>query len=34
MVRPGATVAEAARLMDRHDVTLLPVTDENGMLLG
>lgn len=33
-VRPGATVAEAARLMDRHDVTLLPVTDENGMLLG
>ena len=33
-VRPGATVAEAARLMDRHDVTCLPVTDESGKLLG
>lgn len=33
-VRPDATVAEAARLMDRHDVTCLPVTDENGSLLG
>ena len=33
-VRPGATVAEAARLMDRHDVTCLPVTDETGKLLG
>ncbi len=33
-VRPGATVAEAARLMDRHDVTFLPVTDEGGILLG
>ena len=33
-VRPGATVAEAARLMDRHDVTFLPVTDESGKLLG
>ena len=33
-VRPDATVAEAARLMDRHNVTCLPVTDENGKLLG
>lgn len=33
-VRPEATVAEAARLMDRHDVTFLPVTDESGKLLG
>ena len=33
-VRPGATVAEAARLLDRHDVTCLPVTDEHGKLLG
>ncbi len=33
-VRPGTTVAEAARLMDRHRVTCLPVTDENGKLLG
>jgi CBS domain-containing protein len=33
-VRPGAAVAEAARLMDRHDVTCLPVTDESGKLLG
>ncbi len=33
-VRPGATVAEAARLMDRHDITYLLVTDERGKLLG
>jgi CBS domain-containing protein len=33
-VRPEATVAEAARLMDRHRVTCLPVTGENGQLLG
>jgi len=33
-VRPDATVAEAARLMDRHDVSCLPVTDESGRLLG
>jgi CBS domain-containing protein len=33
-VRQGATVAEAARLMDRHDLTFLPVTDESGKLLG
>jgi CBS-domain-containing membrane protein len=33
-VWPDATVAEAARLMDRHDVTCLPVTDESGKLLG
>ena len=33
-VRPGASVAEAARLMDRHQVACLPVTDENGILLG
>jgi CBS domain-containing protein len=33
-VRPGATVAEAARLMDRHGVNCLPVTDETGKLLG
>ena len=33
-VRPDATVAEAARLMDRYDISCLPVTDENGKLLG
>ena len=33
-VRPGATVAEAARLMDRHGTTCLLVTDESGKLLG
>jgi CBS domain-containing protein len=33
-VRPDATVAEAARLMDRHDIACLLVTDENGKLLG
>lgn len=33
-VRPGATVAEAARLMHRHQVTCLLVTDENRKLLG
>ena len=32
-VRPEATVVEAARLMDRHQVTCLPVTGENGQLL-
>jgi CBS domain-containing protein len=32
-VRPDATVAEAARLMDRNDITLL-VTDASGKLLG
>jgi CBS domain-containing protein len=33
-VRPDAAVAEAARLMDRYDITCLPVTDESGKLLG
>jgi len=33
-VGPEATVAEAARLMDRHQVTCLPVVDEHGKLLG
>lgn len=33
-VRPDATVAEAAQLMDRHAATCLPVTDESGKLLG
>jgi CBS domain-containing protein len=33
-VRPGATVAEAAQLMDRHGVNCLPVTDHSGKLLG
>jgi CBS domain-containing protein len=33
-VRPGATVAEAARLMDRHDATCLLVTEEHGKLIG
>ena len=33
-VRPGATVAEAARLMDRHEITYLLVTDGTGELLG
>jgi len=33
-VRPDATVAEAARLMDRQHANCLPVTDEAGKLLG
>jgi CBS domain-containing protein len=33
-VRPDATAAEAARLMDRHEVTCLPVVDDGGKLLG
>ena len=33
-VRPDATVAEAARLMDRHQVTCLPVVGDGGKLLG
>jgi CBS domain-containing protein len=33
-VGPEAIVAEAARLMDRHEVTCLPVVDEHGKLLG
>ena len=33
-VGPEATVADAARLMDRHQVTCLPVVDEHGKLLG
>jgi CBS domain-containing protein len=32
--RADMTVAEAARLMDRHQVTCLPVVDEGGKLLG
>jgi CBS domain-containing protein len=33
-VAPEAIVAEAARLMDRHQVTCLPVVDEHRKLLG
>jgi CBS domain-containing protein len=33
-VRPDAPVAEAARLMVRHDISCLPVTDTSGKLLG
>jgi CBS domain-containing protein len=33
-VRPGATVAEAARLMDQYGITCLPVVDESGKLIG
>jgi CBS domain-containing protein len=33
-VQPDATVAHAARLMDRHNVSCLPVVDEAGKLLG
>jgi CBS domain-containing protein len=33
-VRPDATIAEAARLLDRHEVTCLPVVDDGGKLLG
>ncbi len=34
MVRAGATVPEAARLMDRHQVRCLLVVDDGGKLLG
>jgi CBS domain-containing protein len=33
-VRPDATLAEAARLMNRHEVSYLPVLEESGHLLG
>ena len=33
-VRPDATVAEAARLMERHQVTCLPVVDDKGKPVG
>ena len=33
-VGPEVTVADAARLMDRHQVTCLPVVDEHGKLLA
>ncbi|HTX27155.1 MAG TPA: CBS domain-containing protein [Streptosporangiaceae bacterium] len=33
-VRPSASVAEAARLMDQYGVTCLPVVDESGKLVG
>jgi len=33
-VRADATVAEAARLMDRYEVTCLPVVDASGNLVG
>lgn len=33
-VHPDVTLAEAARLMDRHEVSCLPVVDESGQLLG
>lgn len=33
-VQPDATVADAARLLDRHQVTCLPVVDEVGKLQG
>jgi CBS domain-containing protein len=33
-VRAGATAAEAARLMDRHQAACLLVTDDGGKLLG
>jgi CBS domain-containing protein len=33
-VRADATLAEAARLMDRYEATCLPVVDESGNLVG
>jgi CBS domain-containing protein len=33
-VQADATVAEAARLMDRYEATCLPVVDESGNLVG
>lgn len=33
-VRPSATVAEAARLMDKHHASCLPVVNEGGKLAG
>lgn len=34
VVSPKATTAEAARLMDEHQVKRLPVVDEDGWLVG
>jgi CBS domain-containing protein len=33
-VLPGTGLADAARLMDRHHVTCLPVVDDDGKILG
>ena len=33
-VRPDTTIAEAARLMDRHHASCLPVVEEDGRLAG
>jgi CBS domain-containing protein len=33
-VGPNATVAEVAAVLARHDISAVPVCDENGMLLG
>jgi CBS domain-containing protein len=33
-VRPSASVAEAARLMDQYGINCLPVVDESGKLVG
>lgn len=33
-VRPEATIVEAARLLDRHRIKRLPVTDEENRLIG
>jgi CBS domain-containing protein len=33
-VRPDTTVAEAARLLDRHHASCLPVVEEDGTLAG
>lgn len=33
-IRPEATIVEAARLLDRHRIKRLPVTDEDNRLIG
>lgn len=33
-IGPAASVAEAADLLDEHHISALPVTDENGVLVG
>ena len=33
-IRPDATIAEAARLMDQHHASCLPVVEEDGKLAG
>ena len=34
IARPDSTVAEVARLLTEHDISALPICDDDGTLLG